>query len=931
MGLPLLALLLLTRGVDARPPPPDFTPKPPPIIRPVQEACLPSGLRVTLREDRREPVITMTLTTDAGRTGDPAGREGASQVLARAAFHATTDGGARVRERLAGVGAEWDVQVLDAATVYLVEAPVAALPELLAVAAQWITDPLAGVDEATFEDVRGAVTAEVVRPAALEAAALPTLMPDGFFPLAGSAARPVTPRTLAALRPDDLVPLAALHDKTRSTLYLTGDLSVDEAIERLTTLLPDALVYETPDGQRPDEGSCTTPKVEGWNPETPPDTPAGPPPIEGPTDAPWLVWAWPLPAAYTPYDPLLRLAESVMDRRALDAIVNMSTERQVRFEPSCDAVPGRLASAMFCRVRVPEGTNVDKLRKVMTAKWEQLPQNVESDLKEGLQALQDLYVVMDHAAQVIALTFSIGEIGVVRNPDAVYDAARSHFTGAALWHADDLFRYARTGAPEVARFVRTWLDPKKATVRLVVPWGTDTGPMLAAKGRPDLQGDFAAFEYKAERFPSDPETLPHEAAVQAPAAEVAVVAPRLVDLASEVLPNGVRLVALRHGDLGVVRAAVHARGGVATEPRRGLASWAWDQTQWTRDEVPRGGYNTAAAAIAGLVWFQLGPSGPIAGVDGTIGNLDAMLWLLRRAADGFITKPDFNYRRERRFAGQDAVDRLLADPYEQARKARTAHALGADHPLVMNRWELMAEGSKVGENLLRTYTDNAWRPETVTVVVVGGIDPAEALQIGRKMFLDWKEKPKGEDGPPAPVSRTPATSAAQAGFVDPRTPFAQVGVACAPDPTAPPAVQEVGAQILRPLATTALGAAPLDPVRVHLDRWGADHLLDLTVALPADAAEAAGATLREALDTLATAGPAPDALAAARAFTAQQALVRYADEQYVFDQLIAHEGDLAAHAARWPTELAAVTAAEVQAWLAPCVGTQATTVVSARP
>ena len=57
---------------------------------------------------------------------------------------------------------------------------------------------------------------------------------------------------------------------------------MDEAIERLTTLLPDALVYETPDGQRPDAGSCTTPKVEGWNPETPPDTPASPPPSRSP-------------------------------------------------------------------------------------------------------------------------------------------------------------------------------------------------------------------------------------------------------------------------------------------------------------------------------------------------------------------------------------------------------------------------------------------------------------------------------------------------------------------------------------------------------------------------------------------------------------------------------------------------------------------------
>src|SRR5690606_17764153 len=116
----------------------------------------------------------------------------------------------------------------------------------------------------------------------------------------------------------------------------------------------------------------------------------------------------------------------------------------------------------------------------------------------------------------------------------------------------------------------------KATVRLVLPWGMDAEPVLAAKGRPDLQGDLAAFEYKAERFPSDPEPLPHEAAAQAPPVEPAVVAPRVDDLASEVLPNGVRLVALRHGDLGVVRAAVHARGGVATEPRRGLASWAWD-------------------------------------------------------------------------------------------------------------------------------------------------------------------------------------------------------------------------------------------------------------------------------------------------------------------------------------------------------------------
>lgn len=85
-GLALAAALALTAAPLAAQQYPTEPPAPAPVkpaaFPPFKEATLPNGLRIVLVENHRQPVLSLSLSFPAGSSYDPAGKEGASDLVA---------------------------------------------------------------------------------------------------------------------------------------------------------------------------------------------------------------------------------------------------------------------------------------------------------------------------------------------------------------------------------------------------------------------------------------------------------------------------------------------------------------------------------------------------------------------------------------------------------------------------------------------------------------------------------------------------------------------------------------------------------------------------------------------------------------------------------------------------------------------------------
>jgi hypothetical protein len=111
----------------------------------VQWARLESGLRVIVAGEDGADVGAIATLVPAGARHDPEGREGMARLAAELWLDTEIADGMTVREAHQRLGAEARVVVGADHTLFLVEAPAATLPLLLAMEGQRFTGPLAGV------------------------------------------------------------------------------------------------------------------------------------------------------------------------------------------------------------------------------------------------------------------------------------------------------------------------------------------------------------------------------------------------------------------------------------------------------------------------------------------------------------------------------------------------------------------------------------------------------------------------------------------------------------------------------------------------------------------------------------------------------------------------------------------------------------------
>ncbi|MCB9680566.1 MAG: insulinase family protein [Alphaproteobacteria bacterium] len=916
----MLVLLATLATAFAMPPQPPWEQVPLPLERTLGEVCFPSGLRVTLRVDHRQPVVSVAAVVDRGSNDDPKDKPGASWLLQRAWYDARPGGGATVAERLQAVGARSNAVAMADSTVWISAGPSDALSTLLTLEGARLTDPLGGLDADALSRVQARADAALVDGLDAPMSLLARAMPAGFFP-AGIARddAPLNPAAIDALTPADLVAWSRNLRPGAVTLYISGDFDIQAVSRMVQDTFPDKVLFEKADGTRPEAGEC---KVRTLPTEQVPpkrDKKAPLTAVVGPVDAPTLLVGWSLPDGFGDLQGTLDLAGKFWERRIIEMFIDESASREQHYDPRCSVVHERGASAYLCRIHLPEGTDPNRLKTAFLDALTRTNMPI---------ALEDRWITVQRIYEVIDTSLAMGAFTPLQGDDLITDVRGNVAKGQPLWFLDRVMSLNQIDTAKIRDFVDTWLKPDQAMARVVVPPGASPEAALAAKGK------VPSYEQGGRKVALDPRVvpddtpLPVEARLPVAPGAAPVPAPHLGAVASKVLPNGVRLVALRYDELPLVRTSVVVNDPSLAESKRGMGQWAWEMLRFnTTVELPAPRYTEAGAIIGTRYTASHAPDADQLVARGTAGNLDGMLWLLRAMTAGSTTLDSGGMRREMQLLADEMIGLRDADPAARADHARKAHVLGAAHPLAMDRWDQIKVASSLPFTALLAELERLWAPGNLTVAIVGGTDATEALQLAEEMWSDYTRK-GGAKADPEPVPQVvPAAprawSTADAGRQ--RTAF---GLTCAPTPASSPAWQAVGAELVRQVAWAALaGDAEALPPDVTVPTWRDAAVLDLTASLPSARAQALGQAVVDAFRRLAKDGPTATELASAIRAAQADHLLAMADADRVLEALVRHGQDLPTWAAAEHAALGAVTAADVVAWLASCRGHEAVTTV----
>jgi zinc protease len=232
----------------------------------------------------------------------------------------------------------------------------------------------------------------------------------------------------------------------------------------------------------------------------------------------------------------------------------------------------------------------------------------------------------------------------------------------------------------------------------------------------------------------------------APGTAIPATAPVIVE---DKLSNGMAFVAARTGQVPVATLALVIKGGASTDPRgrAGLASMVADiATQGTKT---RSAEQIAAEieALGAQIDTQAGPDGTILTITGPVTTLAKAGAVLADIVQNPAFAPAEVERRRRQ-----TLDRLsvtLKNPGALASIALQTVSYGAaPYGMVPTPASVAA----ITPADIAAAHARWWRPELATLVVTGGIDPAEARRIGEQLFGAWR-----------PAGAAPTLPTAQAG------------------------------------------------------------------------------------------------------------------------------------------------------------------------
>jgi zinc protease len=489
--------------------------------------------------DGAAPVVGVVNVVGAGSTADPPGKEGLAHLVEHLTFRAKR--ASRTMTSLlqqAGAGianAETDHDC----TAYYEFGPRDAALDLLVLEAGRMSDPLAGVDEPTFNAEREVVRSELRQrgETAVGGAVLQALS-KATYPETHPYSRPVggTHESLDRLTLADAQEFVTKHYRPASmTMVVTGDLPIEHLESLVLEAFPPSLLDPAPN-----------PKLAARRVADPSREAPAPPPSKGLVEleavvtAPELYLAWSLPPTYGPTSHLARLAVGGL----YAAIDHAKRKDNDIVGGTVKVISGVQAGTVVASIVLREGAHPkDSAGLILN----DLVGNIDIALALELTARRR---IARAATQMLFESDDIEKRGVER-------ARFVHFTGDTGYVGHRLDAIAALSPGELGGFFLRHLNRERARMVLVRPMPADR---RAPPGRVGV---------------ARPEDTDRDVKYDIQSVRKLAVAPSFGRLFRvRTLRNGMVVEAAHHGKAPLVTVGLTIRSGLSEEREKGAASTA---------------------------------------------------------------------------------------------------------------------------------------------------------------------------------------------------------------------------------------------------------------------------------------------------------------------------------------------------------------------
>jgi zinc protease len=761
----------------------------------------PTGLRVIMQSDRSHDYVSVFMVVDHGAGDDPPGKNGTAHFVEHTWFRSVHGDLPPIMSFIQDLGVDFNATTRPDTTDYRTVANSEYLPILLRLESLRLTEPYVGMTEEQVETEREVVRNEWRRRNEQSQSLVFDYALRSTFPEGHPYHARETNESLDAI---DLETLQAYFDEhytpENTTLIVIGDFDIAEAQSLLFTnfnlelfhpdLTEEHLFYhKKPDIENPDKDNPDHWLRGAWDPANPgvdpfpfapprgprvsrKTAPLPPPPdnAEIPTykaavDHQIVAVTWATPGGFRGDDFNMRVLAGTASSAIFSNLYGMNyldTEERKRGlkDPGCFYQPMELHSMMMCAVEVTDTKRWDDPEQVAELLVDQLAEVWNPELVQ----LNQKFFTRGKMENLAYLLRSVDNVALHFGGRAEDIGFHAHFTGSVQYHSDAMNQVMASDFGRIANLGYEYMTRERAAITVINP---------IPESEIDKTAETSSYEgaSEADTVIGDDDRTENVTSEQIAASYIE---PNLDELIDRKLPNGMRIVVVPHGESPLVEATLVHGGGRDTDPP-GQYTFAsiFSDDDWAFAGGPGNDpLQIAAERTGGAYAFANG-----SGVRAPAGNLAGALWFLREEVE--TKRPDLN--------GRSSYLRLRELRMKRGWHRSAWHIndlfnrhLYPDAPHYWpTRWEDFERMSDWKGRDVKDWLGRHIQPANTTLLIVGNVDPDEAVQQAVEYFAGWEPNEEYPNEPVEPLPTPPmGQDSAVLVFDDPKRTQTTVRMAC---------------------------------------------------------------------------------------------------------------------------------------------------------
>ncbi len=750
----------------ARPSMPELKLKLPAYSLESRDYIWPSGLRMVFQADHSQPVVAITSVVDRGSTSDPIGKEGIAHFVEHMWFRGQhTDASdptgvkrlPKVWDILSDLGCDLNASTADDWTNYMSVCPATSLPALLRLESLRLDNAIEGVAASVVDTERDVIRNELrmryenddfgnVMPYLFQ-----KLYPEGHpYSRLGIG----THESLFNCKLEDIQKFVDdNYIPSNTTITVVGDFDLNDVPKLIAENIDPQFLVDPKNPTAPMKLQDSLP------PRVVKDAPPAEPPaprdqtmgvFEANVEQPLVVLGWSVPGAYHGQDENYKIAAGILSNYMV-YYFDMNDARVDVDNSGCFLWDSKVDSKVICVLPIKKGVDLEKFdpNQVAQRAADQLAMmwNPDEVANGGIDTYLDRRK-MGGLADILESLDLFATVGGGRATDISHHV---HFTGSIQAHSDAMNDTMAINRQAIVDFAYKYLRRERMVNVFLKPIPEDELALDAAQG-----SDYVAAEDGVLRSTINPKEITTEVIKDF------TIMPQTDLIQERVLPNGLRIVVLEHGEAPVVQAGLMVNGGDLTSTPLALDDLSEYVVDTLWDNWTPANRKLDPLRIAGFWDADRGHDYTYRYVQSASGNLDGALWFLREAVEEMQADPDGRVQFIKDW--KDALEANWKERDYWEGEAQEEHWLG-DSPRGQLQAEMLPWESAEAAKVIPTadamaYMRTKYQPKNATLLIVGNVDGDDALALADYYFQGWAPAKSAVVGVQPPIAAPAKVTAA---------------------------------------------------------------------------------------------------------------------------------------------------------------------------